>query len=341
MSNRTKAVLVAVAVVAAAVAAFFLLGGRDGGLGLLDEPECPLTGEEPRDSVDVGRPAVAVKIENAAIAYPLSGLEDADVVYEELVEGGITRFMAVYHCGDSRRAGPVRSARIVDPALLLPYTKILAYSGSNEPVREALSDADVVQLDETRAGDGLRRIPREGVSSEHTLYANTVALRKRGSRDHDGAPPDDIFDFGDRKGRGRRARSISLVFSGSTEVSYEYRGGRYVRSQNGEPFMTEEGPQLSVDNVVVEVHDVRLSKRIRDVAGNPSVEIHDETGSGSAVLFRDGRAYEGTWERDEVGDAVRFLTAAGEAMVFKPGTIWIHLLPSEQGEVEGSFTYGS
>jgi hypothetical protein len=339
VSNRTKAVVVAVAVIAVAVGAFFLLGGRGGPLAILEPDTCPLNGAEPEGDIDVGRPAVAVKIENAPLAYPLSGLEDAEVVYEELVEGGVTRFMAIYHCTDSRKAGSVRSARIVDPALLLPYTKILAYSGSNKPVRDALEEADIVQLDETRAGNGLRRVPREGISSEHTLYANTQALRRKGSRDFGDAPADDIFDFGDRRGKGKRARSISIEFSGSTQITYEFRRGRYLRAQGGEPFMTERGGQLAVDNVVIEVHDVRLSKQIADVTGNPSVEIADETGSGPAVLFRDGRAFEGTWERDAVGDAVRFLTRSGKAMVFKPGTTWIHLVPSDQGEVKGSFTY--
>ena len=341
MSQRTKGILAALAVVIVAVGAYLLLAGRGGPLDIIGAPTCPLNGNDAEGDVDVGRPAVAVKIENAPIAYPLSGLEDAEVVYEELVEGGVTRFMAIYHCNDARKAGPVRSARIVDPALMLPYTRILAYSGSNQPVRNALEDAQVVQLDETRAGNGLRRIAREGITSDHTLYANTVALRRRGARAFEDAPSDEVFEFGDRSGRGKRARTISIEFSGSTQVTYEFRRGRYLRSQGGAPFLTEDGDQLAVDNVVVEVHDVRLSQQITDVTGNPSVEIADETGSGPAVLFRDGRAFEGTWERDAVGDAVRFVARSGEAMVFKPGSTWIHLVPSDQGEVKGSFTYGA
>jgi hypothetical protein len=340
VSNRAKAVLAAVGIFVVAVVAFYLLGGRDGGpLGIGESPTCPVSGLEPKGDAEVDRPAVAVKIENAPLAYPLSGLEDAEVVYEELVEGGVTRFMAIYHCNDSRKAGPVRSARIVDPALLLPYTKILAYSGSNQPVKDALSEAGITQLDETRAGNGLKRVPREGISSEHTLYANTVALRKKGSKEFGDAPSDDIFEYGELKPKGKKARNVTIEFSAATEIAYDFRKGRYRRSQAGEPFMTEKGGQLAVDNVVIEVHDVRLSKQITDVAGNPSVEIADETGSGPAVLFRDGRAIEGTWERDAVGDAVRFLTKSGKAMVFKEGSTWIHLVPSEQGELKGSFTY--
>jgi hypothetical protein len=340
VSNRTKAVLGGVGIVVVAVAAYFLLVARDGPLDLLEPDVCPPTGVEPSGETDVGRAAVAVKIENASIAYPLSGLEKADVVYEELVEGGVTRFMAIYHCTDTRKGGPVRSARIVDPALVLPYTHLLAYSGSNQPVNKALQAAEIVQLDETRAGKGLRRVPREGIPSEHTLYANTSILRNKGAEEFDDPPSDELFEFGDLKGKTKKARTVAIEFSGATQVTYAYRNGSYRRSQAGAPFVGEKGGQIEVDNVVVEVHNVRLSKQITDVAGNPSVEIADETGSGPAVLFRDGRAIEGTWQREAVGDPVHFTTASGKAMVFKPGNIWIHLVPSEQGEVKGSFTYG-
>ncbi|HEV3471905.1 MAG TPA: DUF3048 domain-containing protein, partial [Actinomycetota bacterium] len=94
------------------------------------KPRCPLTGKEPRRGIDLDRPAVAVKIENSPQARPQHGLENADLVFEEIVEGGITRFMAIYHCGSSKDAGPVRSARFDDPKLARPFTRVLAFSGS-------------------------------------------------------------------------------------------------------------------------------------------------------------------------------------------------------------------
>ncbi len=81
--------------------------------------------------LDVNRPAMAVKIDNHPRARPQTGLETADIVYEELVEGGLTRFMGIYHCGDAADLGPVRSARAVDPDIMTQYAPVLfAYSGS-------------------------------------------------------------------------------------------------------------------------------------------------------------------------------------------------------------------
>src|SRR5687768_5109698 len=76
-------------------------------------PICPLTGEDPEE--ELPRPAVAVKIENSPQSRPQAGLLEADVVFEEIVEGGVTRFAAIYHCGSSKKVGPVRSARFDDP----------------------------------------------------------------------------------------------------------------------------------------------------------------------------------------------------------------------------------
>ena len=87
---------------------------------------CPLSGAEPKGD-EADRPAVAIKVENAQVAYPLSGLHEAELVYEELVEGGVTRFMAIYHCTDSKKVGSVRSARAVDPGIMIPVTKILGF----------------------------------------------------------------------------------------------------------------------------------------------------------------------------------------------------------------------
>lgn len=343
MSRRTKIGLgVGAGVVALAVGAFFLLGNRPGDIPLIGEviepPKCPLSGlDPPREGIE-DRPAVAVKIENTAAAYPLSGLEDAEIVFEELVEGGVTRFMAIYHCTDAEKAGPVRSARLVDPAIMTPLTRILAYSGENQPVLDALNEAEIVTLDEDTAGDGLMRIERPGVSFEHTLYANTQALRRLGRKSFDDPPPEEL-SFGELEVKGKKARVVTISFSAASSITYEWNGERWERSQGGAPFVTETGDQLEVDNVLVEEHEVVLSKSIVDVAGNPSTEISDVTGTGRAVLFRDGRAIVGRWKRESIEDAVQFVTKDGDEMVLHPGTTWIELVPDDKGEVKGSFSF--
>lgn len=341
MSRNAKIGIAVVAVLALAAGAFALVGGKDGVIDALpggDPPTCPLSGVEPRDDAALERPAVAVKVENAPVAYPLSGLEDAEVVYEELVEGGVTRFMAIYGCTDSGKVGPVRSARAIDPAIMTPATLILGFSGANNTVLEALDEAGIVQIEESEAGEAMQRVPREGLASEHTLYANTARLRRIGAKRFDDAPPDDLYEFGELDGDAKRARSVTIEFSDVTTVSYEFRGGQWRRFQAGQPFVDESGKQIAVDNVVVEEHVVNESD-IVDVTGTPSVEIADVTGSGRAVLFRDGRAVVGRWVREDVEGAVRFETKSGDAMVLAPGSTWIHLVPNDEGDVKGSFTY--
>lgn len=301
------------------------------------DPKCPLTGIEPARPALVERPAVAVKVENNPVAYPLSGLDEAEIVFEELVEGGITRFMAIYHCNDSSKVGPVRSARVIDPGIMIPITRILGAAGGNDIVREELQKARVVILDEDTSGDAMRRIPRSGISLEHTLYANTAALRRIGSKQFD-AEPKVGFLFGELQGDAKKAREVTMNFGGSATVSYRWSGGKWQRFDDGSPLMAEGGGQIAVENVLIEQHTVNLSRRIVDVAGNPSIEIADDLGRGTAVLLRDGKAIRGRWIRkSERGPAV-FVRRNGDEMVFAPGAVWVELVPDRKGEVKGSFS---
>ena len=343
-SSTKRAAAIGGGVLVLAAAAFFLLGNRDGSPleklkeAVASEPvTCPLTGLEPRKESAVERPAVAVKIENNSVAYPLSGLEDAEIVYEELVEGGLTRFMAIYHCTDAAKAGPVRSSREVDAAIMTPVTRILAAAGGNEQVRETLTAADIVLIDENTSGDAMQRIPREGISMEHTLYADTRALRKVGRKQYDEVPPEDLRKFGELEVKGKKAASISLEF-GAASSSFEWDGEKWLRFDEGQPLMSEAGEQLSTQNVVIEEHVIDYSE-VTDITGTASTIIRDVTGSGRAIFFRDGRVIRGTWERDTVEGPVKFVTKKGDEMVFAPGTIWIELIPSEKGEAKGSFSY--
>ena len=301
----------------------------------LPDPICALSGAEGTDA-QLDRPAVAVKIENSPAAYPLSGLDDAEVVFEELVEGGLTRFMAIYHCTDSKKAGPVRSARVVDPPIMSPITRILAAAGGNKPVRKALDKANIITIDEDTPGNSLRRISRPGISSEHTLYANTELVRKVGQKKYEEAPGVGLFKFGDLPSGGNKAKSVTLFFSQSRPIEYRWSGDAWKRSEAGQPFTVEGGEQIAVDNLIVEFHKVNYSKTIVDVAGNPSIEIVDPIGQGSALVFRDGRVFEATWSRKAITDRVVY-EFEGEEIALAEGTTWVALLPNAKGEVKGSF----
>jgi Protein of unknown function (DUF3048) N-terminal domain/Protein of unknown function (DUF3048) C-terminal domain len=343
MPMQLRAVAIAAGVLAVAVLAFFLLSGRGSDIPIINtvlKPKtCPLSGREPKNEKLLDRPAVAVKVENNPAAYPLSGLEKAEIVYEEPVEGGLTRFMAMYHCTDAAKVGPVRSSRTVDPAIMTPTTRILAAAGGNAIVRKALDKGNVVLIDEGGSNGALRRVARPGISSEHTLYGDTVKLRRVGSKRFDRPPSRESYEFGDLDGKSKKASTVTITFSGALTVTYEWKHGRWFRSDDGEPLVAESGKQIAVDNVLIEEHDVNFSKTIVDVAGNPSVEIADVTGRGRAVLFRDGRAIRGRWIRDSVKDAVHFETTDGDEMSLHEGTTWVELVPSPRGELKGSFSF--
>lgn len=301
--------------------------------------KCPLSGVEPVNAAVLARPAVAVKVENNPVAYPLAGLEQAELVYEELVEGGQTRFMAIYHCSDATKVGAVRSSRQVDPAIMSPTTQILAAAGGNDIVRKFLTKAGVVLIDEDSAGEAMQRVPRAGVALEHTLFGNTKLLRKLGAEQYDKPPPQDQFKFGESTAKSKKARSVSVQFSPAVTVNYEWAQGKWLRSERGAPFMSESGEQIGVDNLIIEEHTVNNSTTIFDVAGNPSIEIADVTGSGRAVLFRDGRVVVGKWVRKTEADRVVYQTKDGEELTLKPGTTWVELMPNSKGDLKGLLTF--
>jgi Protein of unknown function (DUF3048) N-terminal domain/Protein of unknown function (DUF3048) C-terminal domain len=313
------------------------LAQTEGG-GSRSEPNfCSLAGAKPQKTENAARPAVAVKVENAEIAYPLSGLEDAEVVFEEVVEGGATRFMALYHCTDSKKVGPVRSARTVDPAIMTPITRILAAAGGNDIVRRKLRKEKIVVIEELTAGKAMRRIAREGLAVEHTLYADTSMLRKLGQKRFDKPPPVSTFAFGDVNPKARSARRVTIVFSPAVTVEYRWKKGKWLRFQDGEPFRDDKNRQIGVDNVVIEEHTVKYARGLVDSAGNRSYAIADVSGKGRAALLRDGKVIVGEWRRKSADDAVAFVDKDGDKMLFARGSTWIHLVPDKKGVVKGSF----
>jgi len=302
-------------------------------------PKCPLSGVEAAAANLALRPAVAVKVENNPVAYPLAGLEQAELVYEELVEGGQTRFMAIYHCSDSTKVGAVRSSRQVDPAIMSPTTQILAAAGGNDIVRDFLTKAGVFLIDEDSAGAAMERVPRAGVALEHTLFGNTKLLRKLGAKEYSEPPPQDQFKFGELTAKSKKARQVAVQFSSAVTVNYEWAQNKWLRSERGAPFMSESGEQIGVDNLIIEEHIVNNSTTIFDVAGNPSIEIADVTGSGRAVLFRDGRVIVGRWVRKNEKDRVIYETKDGEELTLKPGTTWVELMPNDKGDLKGMLSF--
>jgi hypothetical protein len=303
------------------------------------EPEpttCPLTGEDPPRGVALDRPAVAVKIEDDPVARPQSGLDKADIVFEERVEGGITRFLVIYHCGDSKHAGPVRSGRFDDPKISKPFTPVLAAAGSNAIVDKEIKRRKLFYLTEDNS-KALFRDPRGSVSV-HSLFANTKKLRTFAEKKDVEPPPHGVFLFGSIKGDSKKARRVTMNFTDDNTIDYRFKRGLWKRYEAGEPFIAASGKQIAVPNVLIQ--EVRVdNSRIVDSVGSPSPRIRLQNASGRLLLFRDGRVIKGRWTKGDVAEPPIYKTKDGEPITFARGPIWIELVPSRKGEVKGKLSF--
>lgn len=336
LTKRGKVVIggvAAAAVVAVAILAF--TGNAPGPIQrfvntVAGRPEpCPLTGKV-RDGEDApARSVLAVKVENTSDAYPLAGLEHADVIYEEPVEGGLTRFAALFQCRDAGRVGPVRSARTTDPKLLLPLSDqpILAFSGSHPKVNAALDQAGVIELTESSANEAFER---DGArSAPHNLFASTKALYRLATEaGGDASAPPALFRYDESVPSPSKPRiSATISFSGSNTAEWAWAGGRWVRQLDGAPMLSEGGAEIAVDNVVIQQVVVTMSD-ILDAAGNPSPEVQ-VVGEGKAWILRDGRLIVGRWRRASLGDVTVFETRDGDEIALAPGTTFVELMPKD------------
>jgi hypothetical protein len=324
--------------------------GDDGNLPeVVDRPTlCPLTGVEAAEGVEIDRPALAVKIDNAPPARPQAGLDAADVVYEELSEGGLTRFLTIFHCNDAELVGPVRSARTVDPEILKEYDPALfAHSGANPQVLDKIADSDwVVDLKHGDHGDAYTRASDR--RAPYNLMTTTNAIRELEGADA-GGPPETGFTFNadvlnppaeasPAEGASPAAaaeapapgNSVTLSFSNANVVKYNYDPGTktYLRSHGDVTHQLANGTQVSAVNVVVQKIKT-VPGTVRDASGALTVDT-TVVGSGDVTVLRGGVAVTGKWNRATLDDKTTFTDVSGETIEFAPGNTFIHLVPQDR-----------
>lgn len=313
---------------------------------------CPLTATPAPSGLDLQRPALSVKIENAANARPQTGLGEADIVYEQLAEGGITRFNAIYHCSDADDLGPVRSARFVDPDILLEYRPVLfAYAGAAPPVQDKIQATEgITDLSHGRHGDAYRR--DRSRKAPHNLFSSGEKLRSLADAEDVRGVPDTGFQFekseettpdrpeGTSQPGPAATSSTATPAAPGSEVSFSFGGrspsrytydagsGRYLRFHGTEPHRASDGTQITVTNVVVFKVQVKPGS-IRDAAGNFSPEIA-VVGGGEATVLSGGKSVAGRWNRPSLSDKTTLTGPAGGAIKLKPGNTWVHLVPVTQ-----------
>jgi hypothetical protein len=263
------------------------------------------------------RPALAVKIDNVACAHRTQqGLNLADIVFEEIVEGRLTRFAAIYHSQDANPVGPVRSGRSQDVDLLGAFQRpLMAWSGGNPGVRELINGSDIINLSSQDHGPGYFRSRNCG--SPHNLWNNTDSLWAA-------APPEagrpvPIFQYVDPGAAvaGSPASSITAKIGVNT-IGWEWdpASGTYLRSENGRPHNQADGSQVSTNNVVVLVLEYGLW------AASPEAVT---VGSGDVYVFSAGTVQTGTWTRDDRTAGYTLTAADGTPIKMAPGRTFVEL----------------
>lgn len=280
---------------------------------------------------------VAVMIENLVSVRPQSGLQSAQVVYEALAEGGITRFVALYADRDMTidSIGPVRSARPYFVDWAEEYRALYAHVGGSPQALEQLSqNTAVTNLDQFSNAQFFWR--EASLSAPHNVFTSsellTFALRDNALADAKGTfePWKFLLEKAPEveTTAEQATNTIRIPFSSTSyEVIYTYDAiqQHYVRANGGEPHLDAlTGEQIHAKNVIVQFTPTRL---LGD--GTERLDI-DTTGTGRAVVFRHGTAIEGTWKKDSSNDRTTWLSHDGEEIRLAPGNIWIAVLPEDR-----------
>lgn len=261
------------------------------------------------------RPALGVKIDNSIDARPQTGLMKADVMYEIIVEGGITRFLAVFQSTDAERLGPVRSARTSDISLMAAYNNPLyAYSGGNDGVLDAIAVAPMNSLTESSNPEAFFR--DESRFAPHNLYTRTAALY---AAQADSGVPIPQFTFRQPGERAAPVRPISGVeFQiGDDTVSYTWNGSGWERLTNGRPHVDTTSGQVAPENVIVQFTNYGPSPA--DARSPDALTV----GQGRAWVLTDGQLIEARWARSVATAPIQYLDAANQQIPLTPGRTWV------------------
>lgn len=279
----------------------------------------PFTG----DPAVLSRPALVVKIDNLdtnETARPQAGLNEADIVFEERTEGGITRFAAVFHSADADPVLPVRSARYTDIEICnLLNRPLFANSGAAFDVLEAVRASNLVPVGHSDVGNAyFNRVP--GRRGPHNLGTSTpllYSLTPQGAQ-----PPPPLFSYrapGTPAAGGVPAGGVHVVYGGGRAQSpvdhhFDPAVGGWARFQNGTPHVDTNGVQVAPANVVVQ---------FIEYAGTTGVLV----GGGEAWVFTGDQLVTGTWHRPDSTTPTAFVDAAGAPIALLPGRTWILLPP--------------
>ena len=287
-------------------------------------PTCPLSGVPSSGSVPA-RPALAIKVDNSPTARPQSGLDKADIVFEEPVEGGITRLVAVFQCQDAPLVGDIRSARAVDVPILDQLSDpLFIHAGGIPPVLSLLAGGNLKNEDIFAHG-GIAQHPA-GRYAPYDTYTTTAL--GWGLDPADTTPPAPLFTYASVAPAGGAVGSVQIPFSSTNDNTWTWNAtsSKWTLAIGGVPAMLADGSQISAANIVVQKVNVTYGPWQENAGGG--LEVQSQlTGSGPLEVFRNGVGITGTWQRGALGDPTSLVAANGTIIPLAPGPTWVEIVP--------------
>lgn len=281
-------------------------------------PVAPLTGLPDPTGIAQSRSLVSIKIDNDSnLARPQTGLEQADVVWDEVVEGEGTRFLAMYQSQTPDVVGPVRSVRRTDPLIVWPLGGIFAYSGGAKYAVDAISQAPVKLVDESAAGDAMFRDSSR--QPPHNLYARPEKLFTLGGQP---APPPALFTYTTAPiTDGPAVLSVRIAFGNqefAPTYTWEAGSATWLRSTRDGPFLAKSGAQIGPKNVIV--LPIVYAGGVGQIGAEGQL-----VGQGAVKVFTNGHEIDGTWTRPDKAQRIELKDGGGKPIALTPGTTWVEL----------------
>ena len=272
-----------------------------------------------------GSRPLSIMVENSEGSRPQSGLDKANIVYEVLAEGGITRFLAIYYDQDTEEVGPVRSARPYFVSKSLEHQAIYVHVGGSEEAYNFIKEENIDDINEFVDFQPFWRTKDR--NPPHNLYTSTIRLRKEANKlGYIEMIKKQEYQFEiDRNERltGRETDSIVIPYNNIYKVSYRYQPNstRYLRFMNDEPHIdAKTKEQLAVDNIIIQFADTKII----DKEGRLAVDF---IGKGKGLLFFKGNSEEIIWEKQDLQSRTIFMYKEGNRIALTPGSVWIQIVP--------------
>ena len=271
-------------------------------------------------------PILAVKIDDTSSARPQIGLEEADLVYIEQVEGGLTRLVAIFSSVIPQKIGPVRSARISDIDILSQYGKVIfAYSGAQRAMRSVIANSNLWDYGAQRQSPTIYTRDPDRPAPYNMVLRADLLLEKASNDEREIALSKSVgWSFGKAPAGGVAIDSVKVRWPASKyEVSWSKSEKRWLLSNSGVPNLSANGKQLGPTTFVIQ--DVEMSDSIYRSADGGYTPLSETVGTGTGYILRDGRSFKANWSRPSAEAGTSWTLADGTAIKFAPGSIWVAL----------------